>query len=38
MNLQEFRNQIEREGTSFARFREEIRDDIMMQRIRERSG
>ncbi|MBY0570873.1 MAG: peptidylprolyl isomerase [Burkholderiaceae bacterium] len=36
MNLQEFRNQIEREGTSFARFREEIRDDIMMQRIRER--
>ncbi|CAN5735719.1 peptidylprolyl isomerase [soil metagenome] len=34
--LQEFRNQIEREGTSFAAFREEIRDDIMMQRIRER--
>lgn len=36
MNLQEFRNQIEREGTPYARFREEIRDDIMMQRIRER--
>ncbi|MFZ6862390.1 peptidylprolyl isomerase [Undibacterium sp. Ji67W] len=36
MNMQEFRNQIEREGTSYARFREEIRDDIMMQRIRDR--
>lgn len=36
MSIQEFRNQIEKEGTSFAVFREEIRDDIMMQRIRER--
>jgi peptidyl-prolyl cis-trans isomerase SurA len=36
MSVQEFRNQIEKEGTSFAAFREEIRDDIMMQRIRER--
>ncbi|WP_423044061.1 peptidylprolyl isomerase [Undibacterium sp. Dicai25W] len=36
MNMQEFRNQIEREGTSYARFREEIRDDIMMQRVRDR--
>lgn len=36
MSLQEFRNQVEREGTPFARFREEIRDDILMQRIRER--
>ncbi|MDE2429987.1 MAG: peptidylprolyl isomerase [Burkholderiales bacterium] len=36
MSLQVFRNQIEREGTSYAKFREEIRDDIMMQRIRER--
>lgn len=36
MPLQEFRNQIEREGTTYAQFREEIRDDIMMQRIRER--
>lgn len=36
MSIQEFRNQIEKEGTSFAAFREEIRDDIMMQRIRER--
>jgi len=36
MNLQEFRNQVEREGTPYARFREEIRDDIMLQRIRDR--
>jgi peptidyl-prolyl cis-trans isomerase SurA len=36
LSLQEFRNQVEREGTPFARFREEIRDDILMQRIRER--
>jgi len=36
MSLQQFRNQIEREGTPYASFREEIRDDIMMQRIRER--
>ena len=36
MSLPEFRNQIEREGTSYAKFREEIRDDILMQRIRER--
>lgn len=34
--LQEMRNQIERDGTSFGAFREEIRDDIIMQRIRER--
>lgn len=34
--LQELRNQIERDGTSFSAFREEIRDDIMMQRVRER--
>lgn len=34
--LQEMRNQIEKDGTSFAAFREEIRNDIMMQRIRER--
>nr|WP_315485319.1 peptidylprolyl isomerase [uncultured Undibacterium sp.] len=35
-SLQELRNQIERDGTSFAAFREEIREDIMMQRVRER--
>ncbi len=34
--LQEMRNQIEKDGTSFAVFREEIRNDIMMQRVRER--
>ncbi len=36
MPLQDFRNQIEREGTPFAKFREEIRDEILMQRVRER--
>jgi peptidyl-prolyl cis-trans isomerase SurA len=34
--LQEMRNQIERDGTPFVAFREEIRNDIMMQRVRER--
>jgi peptidyl-prolyl cis-trans isomerase SurA len=36
MSLQEFRNRMEREGTPFARFREEIREEITMQRLRER--
>lgn len=36
MSLQDFRNQLEREGTTFARFREEIREEITMQRVRER--
>jgi peptidyl-prolyl cis-trans isomerase SurA len=36
MSLQEFRNQLEREGTPFGRFREEIRGEIIMQRLRER--
>ncbi|RJG07085.1 molecular chaperone SurA [Noviherbaspirillum cavernae] len=36
MSMQDFRNQLEREGTPFARFREEIRDEIAMQRLRER--
>ncbi|MFD2270746.1 peptidylprolyl isomerase [Undibacterium arcticum] len=36
MSLQDFRNQIEREGTPFASFREEIREEIIMQRVRER--
>jgi peptidyl-prolyl cis-trans isomerase SurA len=35
MSLQEFRNQVEREGTSFAQFREELRREIIMQRLRE---
>jgi peptidyl-prolyl cis-trans isomerase SurA len=34
MSLQEFRNQLEREGMSFSRFREEIRDEITITRSR----
>ena len=36
LSLQNFRNQVEREGSSYALFREGVRDDILMQRIRER--
>jgi peptidyl-prolyl cis-trans isomerase SurA len=36
MSLKEFRTQLEQEGTPFARFREEIREEIVMQRLRER--
>lgn len=36
LSLQDFRNQLEREGMSFARFREDIREEIIMQRLRER--
>ncbi len=36
MSMQDFRNQVEREGMSFARFREEIREEILLQRLRER--
>jgi peptidyl-prolyl cis-trans isomerase SurA len=36
MSLQDFRNQLEREGTPFARFREDIREEITLQRLRER--
>lgn len=36
MSLQDFRNQLERDGTPFPRFREEIREEITMQRLRER--
>jgi peptidyl-prolyl cis-trans isomerase SurA len=36
LSLQEFRNQLEREGTPFGRFRDEIREEIIMQRLRER--
>ncbi len=36
MSLPEFRTQLEREGTPFAKFREEIREEIIMQRLRER--
>lgn len=36
MSAQDFRNQLERDGTPFSRFREEIREQIIMQRVRER--
>ncbi|MEC4720206.1 peptidylprolyl isomerase [Noviherbaspirillum sp. CPCC 100848] len=36
MTLTQFRSELERGGTPFARFREEIREDIIMQRLRER--
>ncbi|TCS38313.1 periplasmic chaperone for outer membrane proteins SurA [Paucimonas lemoignei] len=36
MSLQEFRNQLETQGMPFAKFREEIRNEIIMQRLRER--
>ncbi|MDQ1923910.1 peptidylprolyl isomerase [Massilia pseudoviolaceinigra] len=35
MSVQEMRNQMEKSGTTFAAFREEIRSEIMMQRLRE---
>lgn len=36
MSLQQFRDQLEREGTPLSKFREEIREEIVMQRLRER--
>jgi peptidyl-prolyl cis-trans isomerase SurA len=36
MSLQVFRNAVEKDGTPFAKFREDIRNEILMQRIRER--
>ena len=36
MSLQQFRDQVEREGTPYGRFRETIREEILMQRVRER--
>ncbi|HAT30406.1 MAG TPA: molecular chaperone SurA [Janthinobacterium sp.] len=35
MTLQQLRDQMEKEGTTFAAFREEIREEIIMQRLRE---
>jgi peptidyl-prolyl cis-trans isomerase SurA len=35
MTVQELRNAMEKEGTTFAAFREEIRNEIIMQRLRE---
>jgi peptidyl-prolyl cis-trans isomerase SurA len=36
MSLQELRNQLERDGTAFSVFREGIREEVVMQRLRER--
>ena len=36
LTLREFRDAIERDGVDFARFREEIRDDIMISEVRRR--
>ncbi len=36
LSVQAFRDQLEREGVSFARFREEVREEITLQRLRER--
>lgn len=35
MSVQEMRNQMEKEGLTFSQFREEIRNEIMLQRLRE---
>lgn len=35
MSLQDMRNQMEKDGMPYATFREEIRNEIMMQRLRE---
>lgn len=35
MSVQDLRNQMEKEGMPFAQFREDIRNEIMMQRLRE---
>ncbi len=35
MSLQEMRNQMEKEGMTYPAFREEIRNEIMLQRLRE---
>jgi peptidyl-prolyl cis-trans isomerase SurA len=35
LSLQQLRDQIEKEGTSYAAFREEIRNEILMQQLRE---
>jgi peptidyl-prolyl cis-trans isomerase SurA len=35
MSVQEMRNQMEKEGLAYSQFREDIRNEIMMQRLRE---
>src|SRR5690606_2351469 len=37
LNLQELRDHVEKEGTTFASFREDIRNEIIVQRLRERA-
>lgn len=36
LTLPQFRERLEREGIAFARFREDVRDDIVMNRLRDR--
>nr|WP_238482454.1 peptidylprolyl isomerase [Noviherbaspirillum aridicola] len=36
LSMQQFRAELEREGIPYARFREDIREEIIMQRLRER--
>ncbi len=36
LSVQSFRDQLEKDGVSFARFREEVREEITLQRLRER--
>ncbi len=36
LSVQAFRDQVEREGVAFSRFREEVREEITLQRLRER--
>ncbi len=36
LTLQQFRERLEKEGMSFARFRSEVRDDIIISRLRDR--
>ena len=36
LSVQELRDQVEREGVPFARFREDLRSEILLQRLRER--
>lgn len=36
MNVQQFRDQIEKEGMSFADYREEVRSELMFMRLREK--
>ena len=35
LSVQQFRDQVERDGTPYGKFREQIRDEVTMQRVRE---